>query len=89
MVEIEVSRERIGEQLAAARKTKNMTQAEAAEKTGIVATTISKIENGRFTGSFRILERYAEFLGFEFTLTVKEHRFPSWDELDDLFKDDD
>ncbi|ELP5898714.1 helix-turn-helix transcriptional regulator [Vibrio vulnificus] len=83
-----MNREQIGKILAEARKEKGLTQAEASKQCKIVSTTISKIENGRFTGSYKIFEWYVEFLGYEFCVQPRVHRFPKWDEIDELFKDD-
>jgi transcriptional regulator with XRE-family HTH domain len=79
------SRQRIGEQVRTARKHLNQTQKQMSETTGIHKSTLSEIENGRFTGSLDILERYLDAVGLQLTATEKVHRFPDWDELDELF----
>lgn len=50
------SRAQIGKQIRSARKAMEYTQKTLSEKTGTNKTTISEIENGRFTGAFHIFE---------------------------------
>ena len=58
------------------------------EVTGINKTTISEIENGRFTGSFDIIERLIDAVGLQFEITDKKHSLPDWDDIEDLFSQD-
>ena len=51
------TREEIGKEIRLARKGLGYTQKSLSEKTKVNKTTISEIENGRFTGSFDIFER--------------------------------
>ena len=51
-----------------ARISKNMTQKELAEKTGIAQTEISKLENGTRNPSIKLLQRLAD--GMEMVLNV-------------------
>ncbi|MDR9468052.1 helix-turn-helix transcriptional regulator [Marinospirillum sp.] len=81
-------RQDIGEQLRAARKQLGQTQKQMSETTGIHKSTLSEIENGRFTGSLDILERYLDAVGLELTVAEKVRRLPDWDELDELFGED-
>ena len=50
-------REEIGAQIKAIRESKGMTQKELADKTGMIQTTISKIESGKFGYSLDIIEK--------------------------------
>jgi len=78
----------IGEKVRAARKAMGKTQKQLSEVTGIHPSTLSEIENARFTGALDILERYLDAVGLELTVTEKVRRLPDWDELDELFKDE-
>ncbi|WP_409306257.1 helix-turn-helix domain-containing protein [Pectobacterium sp. B1J-3] len=78
----------IGKKIADARKNMGNTQQQMADVTGIFKTTLSKIENGRFTGSLDILERYLDAVGLQLNAEPKQHTLPKWDEIDDLFSED-
>ena len=78
-------RQYIGEQLRGARKQAGKTQKQMSEMTGIHKSTLSQMENGHFSGSLDLLERYLDALGLELTVTEKTRRFPDWDEIDELF----
>ena len=82
------ARNEIGKQIKQSRKAKQLTQAQLAESTRINKTTISEIENGRFTGSFDIFERLLDSLDLEFSVIPKAHCLPDWDEIDNLFEED-
>ncbi|WP_368501968.1 helix-turn-helix transcriptional regulator [Photobacterium sp. 1_MG-2023] len=82
------SRAEIGNTIAKARKASGATQKQMAERTGINKTTLSEIENGRFTGSLDIFERYLDAVGLQLEVTPKQHQLPNWDELDELFGED-
>lgn len=56
-------REEIGERLYEIRLSKGMTQEELASKCGIIRTTISKIERGKFSVSVDMLARICDVLG--------------------------
>ncbi len=79
----------IGKVIKQTRKEKGWTQKVLAERAEVHKTTISEIENARFTGSFLIFERLLDALELQFCVEAKSHRFPTWDELDTLFLDDD
>lgn len=83
------SRESIGKEAAKQRKALGYTQKQLAEKTGINKTTLSEIENGRFTGALDIFERYLDAVGLQLAVAPKQHQFPDWDEIEDLFREDD
>ncbi|MFY4879112.1 transcriptional regulator, partial [Acinetobacter baumannii] len=57
--------------------------------TRINKTTISEIENGRFTGSFDIFERILDEVGLQFEVMQKKHILPDWDEIEALFAEKD
>lgn len=83
------NREEIGEKICAARKALKKTQKQIAEQTGIHKSTLSLIENGHFTGSLDILQRYLDAVGLTLDVTPKKHRLPQWDEIETLFAEDD
>ncbi len=74
--------------MQAARKNSKQTQAQLSEQTGIHKSTLSAIENGRFTGSLAIYERYIDALGLELLLVPKQRQLPDWDEIETLFGED-
>ena len=57
------SRVGIGKKVRVARKTLGCTQQNLSELTMINKTTISEIENGRFTGAFYIFEHVLDAVG--------------------------
>lgn len=82
------NREQIGQKIKQQRKDKQLTQSKLSELTRINKTTISEIENGRFTGSFDIFERLLDAVGLQFDIVTKEYSLPDWDDIDDLFLED-
>ncbi len=82
------NRQLVGQTLAEARKKQHKTQKQLAEQTAIHKSTISEIENGRFTGSLDIFERYIDAVGYELEIKPKQHNLPDWDELESLFGND-
>lgn len=83
------SRKEIGEKIHSARKDLGYTQKIVSEKSGVNKTTISEIENGHFTGSFYLFEKVLNSVNLQFEVVPKKHRFPQWDEIEALFKEDD
>ena len=79
----------IGKTIAQSRKALGQTQKQIAAKTGINKTTLSEIENGRFTGSLGIFEHYLDAVGFQLAVEPKQHRLPQWEEIETLFAEDD
>ncbi|WP_411361165.1 helix-turn-helix domain-containing protein [Pseudidiomarina sp. YC-516-91] len=79
----------IGNAIRANRKALGYTQLRLSEITGIHKSTISEIENGRFTGSFDIFERLLDAVELQFNVSRKQHRLPDWDEISELFAEDD
>lgn len=72
-----------------ARNDMRLTQVQVSKLTRINKTTISEIENGRFTGSFDIFERLLNAVDLQFEVVEKTHQLPSWDEIEELFADED
>ena len=83
------SRKEIGEKIKLARKNLGYTQKTVSEKSGVNKTTISEIENGHFTGSFDLFEKVMNCMELQFEVVPKKHKFPHWDEIESLFKEDD
>lgn len=79
----------IGKQISTSRKALGYTQQKLSEIAGINKTTISEIENGRFTGSFDIFERLLDAVDLQFEVTSKQHSLPDWDTIEDIFSEDD
>ncbi|MCC4789896.1 MULTISPECIES: helix-turn-helix domain-containing protein [Vibrio] len=79
----------IGLKVKHARNDKGLTQVQVSKLTRINKTTISEIENGRFTGSFDIFERLLNAVDLQFEVVEKIHQLPSWDEIEELFAEDD
>lgn len=82
------SRVEIGKKVRIGRKALDHTQQELSELTRINKTTISEIENGRFTGSFDIFERVLDAVGLQFEVSPKQHLLPHWDEIENMFVED-
>lgn len=83
------NRDTIGKEIASQRKAQGFTQKQMAEQTGINKTTLSEIENGRFTGSLDIFERYIDAVGLQLQVAPKKHILPDWDDIEELFGEDD
>ena len=83
------SRKEIGIEIRLARKALGYTQKTLSEKTTVNKTTISEIENGRFTGSFDIFERVLDAVGLQFDVSPKQHSLPHWDEIENMFAEND
>ena len=65
-------REEIGAQIKAIRESQGMTQQELADKTGMIRTTISKIESGKFGYSLDIIEKVITPLNAKLKIEVTE-----------------
>ena len=83
------SRADIGKQISTNRKALGYTQQKLSEIAGINKTTISEIENGRFTGSFDLFERLLDAVDLQFEVTSKQHSLPDWDTIEDIFSEND
>lgn len=83
-----VSRLEIGKSVKESRKALGYTQEHLSKLTRINKTTISEIENGRFTGSFDIFERVLFGVGLQFEVIPRKHILPDWDEIEGMFSED-
>ncbi|WP_312051368.1 helix-turn-helix transcriptional regulator [Acinetobacter schindleri] len=83
------SRAEIGVKIREARRKLDYTQQMMAKKSGVNKSTISEIENGRFTGSFDIFERLIDTVGLQFEVTPKKRNLPNWNDIDTLFSEED
>jgi len=83
------TRAQIGKEIRLARKALGYTQKALSEKTRVNKTTISEMENGRFTGSFDIFERVLDGVSLQFEVNKKRRELPHWDEIKALFAEDD
>ncbi|MND81844.1 Helix-turn-helix domain protein [compost metagenome] len=83
------TRAQIGKEIRVARKALGYTQKALSEKTRVNKTTISEMENGRFTGSFDIFERVLDGVSLQFEVNKKRRELPHWDEIKALFAEDD
>ena len=81
------TRGEIGKKIRLARKGLGYTQKSLAEKTKVNKTTISEMENGRFTGSFDIFERVLDGVGLQFEVNKKNCKLPQWDEIAEIFSE--
>lgn len=81
-------RSEIGLKVKHSRIDKGLTQVQVSKLTRINKTTISEIENGRFTGSFDIFERLLNAVDLQFEVVEKTHQLPDWDEIEELFAED-
>lgn len=79
----------LGKAISKARKERKLRQVDLSTMTGVNVVVISKIENGKFRGSFDIFEKCAEAVGLQFELVPKVRKIPNLNELKDLFGDDD
>lgn len=84
----EAALKNIGQALRKYRKSKHLTQGQAAERTGIARQTISDIERGEFTGSLSTLQRYMLFANLELSFREKSSGFPQLEELANLYGED-
>ena len=82
------TRSEIGKIIAQSRKASGRTQKQISTQIGINTTTLSEIENGRFSGSLEILEHYIDTVGLQLEVKPKQHRLPDWDEIETLFAED-
>ena len=60
-----------------ARASKNLTQKELSERTGIAQTEISKLENGTRNPSVKLLQRLAEGMDMDFMITFVPKNEPN------------
>ena len=65
------------------------TQKESSDRSTVNKSTISQIENGKFTGSLHIFEKYLDSIGLELDVKEKQAQLPDWDEIDEMFSEGD
>lgn len=70
------------------RKQLKKTQKDIASECGVNKAVLSQIENGKFTGSLKIYERYINVLGLELSVTPIINKIPDFDELGEMFDED-
>lgn len=78
----------IGTALKAFRKSKGLTQLDAAGKASIHRQNISDIERGVFIGAISTLQKYLQLAGLELDYRERTSEFPQLDELNELFRED-
>jgi transcriptional regulator with XRE-family HTH domain len=83
-----MTRQSNGKFIAQKRKSIGKTQGEIAKSIRLDQAVISKIENGKFSGALSTYERYLNELGLEIEISTKEKSHPQWDELEELFSED-
>lgn len=81
-------REAIGHQLKVERKLRQYTQADVADAVKTDKAVISRIENGVYTGSLKVLERYLDHLGFHLCIEQTVPQRPQFEQLAELFPDE-
>ena len=80
------TRGEIGKEIRLARKGLGYTQKSLSEKTKVNKTTISEIENDRFTGSFDIFQRVLDGMGLQFKVNKKSLNCRSGMKLKQYFR---
>ena len=65
MIKNEAERLRMGERIAALRKSMSMTQTELAERTGLQRSHIVRLEQGRYGATIDVLSAIADALGYQ------------------------
>jgi len=71
MEETHKLREKVGQQLKAARKKEKLTYSQLAELSGVNRTTLCQIENGVWSASVDLLERIIEPLNLDLNIEEK------------------
>ena len=65
MIKNEAERLRMGERIAALRKSLGMTQTELAERTGLQRSHIVRLEQGKYGATIDVLSAIADALGYQ------------------------
>ena len=71
------------------RKELGKTQRQLADESYINRAVISQIENGKFTGSLKSYEKCINGLGLELVVAPIKSKIPDFDDLQDMFEDED
>ncbi len=77
----------IGKKARSRRKMLGQSQAQAAQEIHAHRNEISRIENGKYSGSLATFVRYLNLLGLSLCTQVSQH--PTLEDLDSLFNEDD
>ena len=78
-----------GHVISSRRKELGKTQQQLAKETNVNKAVISQIENGKFSGTLKAYERCLNGLGLELVVAPIKSKIPDFDNLQELFKDDD
>jgi len=78
-----------GEIIKQRRKELGKTQRQLADDIYVNRAIISQIENGKFTGSLKSYEKCINGLGLELVVTPIKSKIPDFDNLQDMFEDED
>jgi len=76
----------IAEAIRRLRRDAGLTQAALSQKSGVSRQEISAMENARFSGSIRKVNQV--LLALRHRLAVEVFRYPTLDEIDELFNND-
>lgn len=79
----------IGLQLKAERKRQGLKQSDAGERVGLNHSIISRIETGHYQGSLKGFRRYLESLGFTLKIEPQQPIRPHFNDLREIFDEDD
>ena len=71
MIKNEQERLRMGERIAALRKSLGMTQTELAERTGLQRSHIVRLEQGKYGATIDVLSAIADALGYQIDFIEK------------------
>jgi transcriptional regulator with XRE-family HTH domain len=85
---LKTPREAIGDLLRVERKRRQCSQVDVADAIGTDRSVISKIENGVYNGTLKVYERYIAYMGFHLSIEKSIPQKPQFEDLKDLFPDD-
>ncbi|MDM8569124.1 helix-turn-helix transcriptional regulator [Thiotrichales bacterium HSG1] len=85
---LKTPREVIGDLLRVERKRRRYSQVDVADAINTDRSVISKIENGVYNGTLKVYERYITHMGFHLCIEKSVPQRPQFEDLKDLFPDD-
>ncbi len=85
---LKTPREAIGNLLRVERKRQQYSQVEIANAIGTDRSVISRIENGVYNGTLKVYERYIAHMGFHLSIEKTVPQRPQFEDLKDLFPDE-
>lgn len=85
---LKTPREAIGDLLRVERKKRQCSQLDVANAIGTDRSVISKIENGVYNGTLKVYERYIAYMGFYLSIEKSVPQKPQFEDLEELFPDD-